>query len=403
VTDLSTDLASLKIDRERPPARRAWVRPVVVLAAVAGTIALGAWGYGQVEGYVFQTEVEVTEVREVSPAQASLTLTSTGYVVPQARSAVGARIPGRVLRVAVEEGQIVAAGDVLVELDANDQQAALASARSRVLTARANLATAEANLAEVLQQHERQRALVERGVAARSTAEDLGARAEALRAQVSAAQAAIRAAQAEVDIAAVGVDQTTIVAPIAGTVVSEPVRVGETVDPSGRAVVELADLSTMMVETDVPEARLHLVVVGGPAEIVLDAFPGRRIRGEVAEIGQQVDRAKATVTVKVRFVDGTEGVLPEMSARVSFLTEALDEALLALPDQIVVPESAVVERGEERAVFVIDDDVVSLTSVRLGEEMAGGFELLDGPRPGTKLVSNPPAELRDGQRVREAD
>jgi RND family efflux transporter MFP subunit len=292
---------------------------------------------------------------------------------------------------------------VLVELEANDQQAALASARSRVLTARANLATAQANLAEVEQQHARQRALVERGVAARSTADDLGARTEALRAQVAAAQASIRAAQSEVDLAAVGVDLTTIVAPIAGTVVSEPVRVGETVDPTSRPVLELADLSTMMVETDVPEARLHLVRVGGPCEIVLDAFPGRRIRGEVAEIGQQVDRAKATVVVRVRFVDGTESVLPEMSARVSFLTEALDEAVLALPDQTVVPESAIVTRGGERGVFVIDDGIVRLETVQLGEETAGGFELLEGPRPGTKLVANAPEDLRDGQRVREAD
>ncbi len=403
--ELSSDLASLKIDRApRPnrPARRGVAR---ILTALGVTVALGAagvWGYQQYRGYVFQTVVETTEIRAVSPAQAALTLTSTGYVVPQTRSAVGTKVAGRVSRVHVAEGQKVDAGDVLIELEASDQQAALAAARSRVLTARADLATARAQLLEVQQQARRQRALVAGGAAARSTADDLDSRVVALKAQQGAAEASIRAARAEVGVYQAGVGQTKVLAPITGTVISDPVRAGESVDPAGKPLLELADLSTLMVETDIPEARLHLVKLGAPCEIVLDAFPGKRLRGEAAEVGQQVDRAKATVLVRVRFLDDTRAVLPEMSARVRFLAEALNEDDLARPDEHVIAKTAVARRGGGAHVFVVDKGMVRKVRVRLGGETSGGYALLDGPPPGTRLVDRPEPTLRDGQRIREA-
>ena len=119
--------------------------------------------------------------------------------------------------------------------------------------------------------------------------------------------------------------------------------VGETVGPqlTGVAnVAEIADFSSIVVETDVPEARLGLVAVGAPAEIVLDAYPTRRYRGTTVDIGKRVNRAKATVVVKVRFKDTLDGVLPDMSARVSFLREELKQHVvkeigsIARPDEI---------------------------------------------------------------------
>src|SRR6185503_20003808 len=117
-----------------------------------------------------------------------------------------------------------------------------------------------------------------------------------------------------------------------GTVLNEPPEVGELVGTDiggGRdKVIELADFSTLMVETDVPEARLHMVEVGSPCEIALEAFPTRRYRGEAVEISPRVNRDKATVEVKVKFVDPAADVLPDMAARVSLLTKALDDAAL---------------------------------------------------------------------------
>jgi multidrug efflux pump subunit AcrA (membrane-fusion protein) len=156
-----------------------------------------------------------------------------------------------------------------------------------------------------------------------------------------------------------------------------------------------------VVETDVPEGRLHLVGKGRPCEIVLDAYPDRRWRGEVVEVSPQLNRAKASATVKVRFLDRDDTVLPEMAARVSFLQEALDPSKLKEPPKKIVPASAVAERAGSKVVFVLDGGKVHMVPVTLGPPFGGGFELVDGPTPGTKVVSEPPATLEDGKAYKE--
>ena len=115
----------------------------------------------------------------------------------------------------------------------------------------------------------------------------------------------------------------------------------------------------------------------------------------------RVSRAKATVEVKVKFVDPAEGVLPDMAARVSFLAEPLDEAAMQEKAKTVVPQSAVVDRAGAKVVFVLEGDAVRMRAVTLGERLGEGFEVRDGLSPGTRVVVHPAAALADGQRVKE--
>jgi len=401
---LTSELASLKIDRSAPVRSGRGLRILVTLAAVG---ALGWFGYerglAMLRENIMKAEVQVTEVSSVSPAQASVELTSTGYVVPQVVSKVGAKISGRVSAVHVTEGQLVEKDALLVELDGADRQAQVRSAKARVASAQARVATARANVSETLIQAERQRKLSSVGAAPAANADDLEARAAALRESVKAAEAEVAAAQAEVQALQVDLTYMEIRAPITGTVMNKPPELGEMVGEGapGSQPLEIADFRSIRVETDIPEGRLHMVKPGSPCEIVLDAFPKQRYRGEAVEISPRVDRAKASVKVKVKFLDDASGVLPDMSARVSFLTEALQADKLAEPPRTVVPESAVVERNGARVVFVVEGDSVRMSTVKLGPPFGGGFELLEGPPPGTKLVSEPSAELKDGQRIKE--
>src|SRR5262249_41534362 len=154
----------------------------------------------------------------------------------------------------------------------------------RTLAAEARVHTARANLAETDEQARRARGLADRQVGPLATAVDLEARSHALLATVKAAEAEGKAAGAEGATLQTALRQLTVVAPIDGTVLSKPPEVGEVVGPL-TSLLELADLSqqSLVVETDVPEGRLHRVRVGGPCEIVLDAFPSRRRRGETLE------------------------------------------------------------------------------------------------------------------------
>ncbi|WP_050429912.1 efflux RND transporter periplasmic adaptor subunit [Chondromyces crocatus] len=401
---LSSDLASLRIQREVDPDRRNPLTTLLIVLVGLGAVAgIGVYAVPRAQSAIFKTEIAITEVALVSPAQASVTVTSTGYVVPQVSSRVGSRIPGRVSKVFVEEGDVVKAGDLIAELDDLDQRSAINSAQARVAAARARASASRANLTEVQQQVERERALVERNVTGRATLEDMSARLRALEEAAKASEAEVRAQAAEVESLRVGLMDRRILAPIKGTVITKPPQVGESIFLERPFLLEIADFDSLVVETDVPESRLHLVEPGKPCEVVLDAYPSKRHRCTTLEIGKRVNRAKATVPVKVKFTDTTTNVLPEMSARVSFLSEALSEQAMKEPPKRVVPESAVVERMGAKAVFVVDQGLVKLSPVKLGGPAPGGFELLEGPAPGTRLVSNPSADLADGQKIKEKE
>ncbi len=400
---LSQDLASLRIDRTAKPASSGKLVGVFVGALALGAAIGGvALAYPYVEAQIFKTEVSFTTVSMISPSQSSITLTSTGYVTPQRVSKVSPQVPGKIAKVTVREGDLVKAGQVLGELEKAGPVASVGAARARVAAARARAALARANTKEVSIQVERQKALVEKGAAGQATLDDLVARQSALEAAARAAEAEVAASEAEIGALQASVDDLTIRSPMDGTVIQKPLEVGEVIGQQLETTfTEVADLNSQLVETDVPEGRLGLVKVGTPCEIVLDAYPTKRMRGEVVEIGQKVNRAKATVIVKVKFVDGTAGVLPDMSARTSFLTEALGaDAMKAAPKK-VVPASAVIERGGAKVVFVVDNDKVRMVPVKLGEAVGSSFELLEGPNEGTRLVSEPPAVLNDGQSVKE--
>jgi hypothetical protein len=181
---------------------------------------------------------------------------------------------------------------------------------------------------------------------------------------------------------------------------------GETVGPqlAGLAnIAEIADFSSIVVEVDVPEARLGLVGVGGPAEIVLDAYPTRRYRGVVVDIGKRVNRAKGSVVVKVKFKDTLEGVLPDMSARVSFLREELTPQSLQAKPKKLVAAGAIVERNGARQLYVVEDGKLRAVSVRTGRAVGNSVELLEGPPAGARVVRDPTAQNFDGQRIKEAE
>ena len=152
-------------------------------------------------------------------------------------------------------------------------------------------------------------------------------RADRAVAGVANAQAAIAVAEANARNAQVAVDYTLIRAPFDGVIVSKAANVGDMVTPfssaadSKGAVVSMADMGTLEVEADVSESSLAKIKVGQPCEITLDALPDTRFRGRISRMVPTVDRAKATVMTKVQFDAIDPRILPDMSAKVSFLSQ----------------------------------------------------------------------------------
>lgn len=409
---LSQDLASLKIDRGVPP-RGGGARILVIVLVVVAVLAIAAAVlYPRISSSLFTPEVGIGEITLVSPAQAQVQITATGYVVAQIYAKVASKVAGRIAEIFVEEGQTIEKGARVARLEDVDFKTALATSRAHAAAARARVAVARAGLAELRVQIDRETPLVERGVTAKATLDDLKARGDSAIATMRAAEAEAAAAEAETKALEIQLGSYEIITPISGTVIDKLVEVGEGVSPGfgTPGVIEVIDLTSLVVEVDVPESRLGQVVADGPCEIVLDAFPTTRFRGAVKEIGRRVNRSKATVPVKIRFIDPAADakatkdkvtVLPDMAARVSFLTEALDPKSLETPPKLIVPAAAVVQRNGGDVVFVFDEGDLRMTQVKVGAPFADGRELETKIPAGTKVVLHPPGDLTDGQKVKE--
>lgn len=415
MSSLSNDLASLRIERKAPPPRKkvpAWIFVIAALVVVGVGVKLAL---PKVSSQVFKQEVQVTEVALVSPAQASILLSSSGYVLPQTVAKVGPKVVGRISKVNIKEGAKIKAGDVLFEMDATDQKSALAAAKAKVASAnaraaasRARAAAAKTNADELRAQLAREKKLAESGAVAQSVVDDLDLKVKGLDAQVAVANADAAAAvadatSAQADVATFesGVTNMTIVAPIDGTAVSKPAAVGDVVQPGVNVLVELADFDSLVIETDVPEARLGTVKADMHCVVVLDAYADRQFRAKVVDFVPKLNRAKATATVKVKITDAVEKIYPEMAARVSFLEKELDDASAKAKPKKIVPANAVVDRNGGKAVFVVNDGKVKLVPIKVIAPFAGGFEIDGDPPHGTKIVKDPPATLSDGQPIKE--
>src|SRR5438132_9343244 len=404
---LADELKSLRIDRG--PAKRSLARWVPAAVAIAVAAALALIGWRALGGQLFAPEVDTATVALITPAQGAQLLVATGYVVPQRKANISPRIGGRVAKIFVEDGTVVKAGQVIAVLEDADYRAQLAQTKADLKAAQAREMRAQVDLQDAQRQYNREQILQTSGVATPAALDTADARLGSAKASLAAAEADVAAGRARVDVARVNLDNCYVRAPFSGRITQKLTDVGEIVfgfTSAGNAgnggIASLADFESLRVEADVSESQVAKPAIGTPAEIVLDAFPDRRYRGKVAEVRPRVDRAKATVTVKVAFVDESKDVLPDMGSKVTFLTRQLDEAAQKAPPTPAVAPDAVVDRGETKVVWVVDpQDQLRSVPVITGAPMGGLVALRDGPPPGTKVVRRPDGDLRTGMKVKE--
>lgn len=395
------DLSKLRIDRDavRAAPRRRFKRWWWLAVLVVGGIAF--WLFARNA----PVNVETTTVSQAYPSQAYTLLNATGYVVAQRKAAVASKATGRLEWLNVREGSRVKAGEILARLESNDVTAQMQQAAAGVSLARANLQQGEAELREAVRVLERSRDLLEKKFVSPAAHDTVLARHERALAALSGYKASIAVAQANLRAAQVAVEQTLIRAPFDGVVLTKNANVGDVITPfssalgSQAAVVTMADMTTLEVEADVSEANLSKVKVGQPCEIQLDALPGQRFRGVVQRTVPTVDRAKATVLVKIRFLELDARVLPEMSAKVAFLEKETPESERAA--RTAVQPAAIVERAGATVMFVVRDGKAVQVAVKSGMKI-GELVEVTGVAAGDKVVVRPPEKLRDGSPVATA-
>jgi RND family efflux transporter MFP subunit len=243
------------------------------------------------------------------------------------------------------------------------------------------------------------------------------ARIDAARAGIVEAEAGLGVLAAVRDQAAATLDKTYVRAPFDGIVVLKDAEVGEVVSPNVQggsnargSVVTMVYFSSLEVQAEVPETSLAAVKVGARAQIFLDAFPDTAYAGRVSRIWPTANRTKATVEVRVALETIDERMRPEMGVRVVFLEETAavvgdsadapdSEALQDVTPVVVVERGAVVRVDGSTGVFLLDRDVARFHPVATGEESGGRIVITQGLAGGEELVRDPPASLKDGDRI----
>jgi RND family efflux transporter MFP subunit len=300
--------------RSRRRHRLQWWGSIALVVAAAGV-----WFALQPRAVAVQT----TSVVTTYPSQQFVLLNSTGYVVAQRKAAISSKATGRLEWLGVAEGSRVKAGDIIARIDARDVVAQGESAQANVRAAKAALEQALAEERDAVAQLKRNQDLLAKGFVSASAVDTAKARAEKATAGVGNARATIGASEATARNAQVSVDYTVIRAPFDGVILSKSANVGDLVTPfsnatdSKGAVVTMADMSTLEVEADVAESSLSKVAPGQPAEIVLDALPTRdSAAASAASCRRSTARSRRRTRVSSTY---RSRVLPEMSAKVSFL------------------------------------------------------------------------------------
>lgn len=399
------DLSRLSIERGAQPQESARRRRRRTLwAALAALLAVAAvlFAWRALAG---RARVETASVTLAYPAQDITLLNATGYVAPQRKASISSKATGRLEWLGVLEGSRVKKGELIARLENRDVAAALGQAEANVKVARANLVQANAELADAGNAYRRARELLAQKFISQASTDAAEARYDKARAAVAGMRAAIAAAEANARSAAVALDQTLIRAPFDGVILTKNANVGDNITPFSSAadtkgaVVTMADMDTLEVEADVSESSLAKISVGQPATIELDAFPGLRLDGVVARMVPTVDRSKATLLVKLRFVQRDPRVLPDMSARVAFLSRALGPGeKKPLP---ALPAAALARRDGRQLAFVVRDGRLHEAPVVAGRRI-GELVAVSGLAPGDKVVLHPAPRLEDGMAVDEA-
>jgi len=405
------DLSALKIHREEEdPGRPRPVRRLLIMGAVLAAIGVGGWLAWRADWLPRGApEVRVARPSIVQAGGVEEVLAATGYIVPQLKATVSAQISGRLAWRGVDLGSKVAKGDVIARLSNEDLTAQVAESKASLARDRATLEQTRATQWQADRELERQRSLMAQGITTQSDNDSARRSFDVAVAGVRAAQEAVKAAEARVALTEAMYQKTIIRAPFDGVVISKSAEVGEMVaagafsgQPTGGAIVTVADFGSLEMEADINEGMLSKVATGQPALVTVDAVPERRYRGTLRQLVPTADRQKAIVQAKVHLLDPDERLMPDMSARVSFLTREVSAESASAPPRIFVPSRLVRQEGGESYVLAVRDDRVARLRVTLGESRGDLREVTSGLAGGESLIDEEAGRVRVGDRVRVA-
>ncbi len=299
--------------------------------------------------------VEVATIADTVSAVGSLRSNEAVIIRPE--------IAGRIESIHFQEGAPVEQGALLFKIDD--------------VVARAELAEAEANLALSERNYQRAQELYRKGAGTGRSLDESKASLDSDRAKVALYRARL--------------EKTRIVAPFSGILGLRRVSVGDFV-VIGQDLVNLENITPIKVDFRVPERYLGEVKTGQKLTVEVDAFAGRSFEGQVLAVDPQIDAGGRSIAIRATIANREQLLRPGLFARINLI-------LNVRPQALVVPEQAIVPRGDDRFVYKIVDGKAVATRVTLGQRQPGRVEVVKGLAPGDLVVTAGHLKIRDGTPV----
>ena len=349
-------------------------------------------------------------VEKVTADDLASVISASGEVKPKKSVNISAQIPGRVIKIAVEEGQIVEVGDFLLKLEATQYEANAERDQAFIRSLNAELIRAGAYLKRDENNLGRQKNLWDKQLISREELDAATAQYDISKATQEAITYQIRQAQASLKSTLDNIEKTVYASPIAGIIASLQVEEGETalvgtMNNPGTVLMTIADLSVMEVEVEVDETDVVALKLGHPAEVRVDAFPDRIIAGTVTEIGSSA-LAKITASeesrdfkVVITLEDPPGNLKPGLSASADIITDE-KKGVLAVPISALIsregPDSGGRNDGDRiEGLYLVDaDNRVKFTPVQKGIMGELKIEIISGLKNGQTIVVGPYSALR---------
>ena len=310
----------------------------------------GAWWWFSRERPI---AVEIATVSSRQAGTQAAVLNATGYVTARRRATVSSKITGKVVQVNIEEGMTVKEGQVLARLDDDTQRASVALAMAQAEGARKNVNESEVRLIEARINFARLTKLVGVGYATAAEVDAARAAVDSLEARIRAAQEQVRVAERQIALDRTNLDSTIIRAPFEGVVISKDAQPGEMVSPvsagggfTRTGIGTIVDMTSLEIEVDVNESYINRVRPEQKVTAVLDAYPEWQIPARVITTIPSADRQKATVLVRIGFMELDPRILPDMGVKVTFLRDSEEAAPAARP-MTLVPKGAIRADGTQ--------------------------------------------------------
>jgi HlyD family secretion protein len=407
----------------------------VIGFGIGAVIVIGILGASAMKKSTKAVEVRIEPVER---RDLTASVTASGQVRPQTKVDVASDISGKIIRLAVKEGQVVAKGQFLLEIDPQQWQAAVDRAIAALESAKANQVQAVASAAQAKKSYERSADIKKNNpsLVSDEQLDQLRTASDVNKAVVDASVHLVGQAQAGVRDAQQALGKTLVYAPMSGRVTRLVVEQGETAVPGtfnkdAATLLTISDMSVLETRVKVDETDVARIHIGDPAVVQIDAFPDTTFTGKVTKISNSSVTGATTAStdqavdyqVTIQLINAPPDTRPDFSATAKIVTANVTKVLSVPIIALTVRENEAIPAGDTatglgkakpvkdigkkdvEGVFVVGkDNKVTFRPVKVGIAGEKHFEVLSGLKEGEKIVAGTYQairELKDGAVVRE--